>query len=117
MEDVNSNEEFACSSILAIFNIECYPDVKSHNFWLKIEKLLIIWCLVYLVVLIPCWCQYGWCCCCFQCNFCRPQKRIRDLKQFILQNPPGKLNSTEYRPQPYEIYLYNSLKNKLFRMV
>ncbi|XP_011163500.1 uncharacterized protein LOC105198483 [Solenopsis invicta] len=48
-----------------------------------------IWIFIYICLAILCWCQRGWCCCCFRCKFCFPRKRIILVKQYYTMNPPG----------------------------
>ncbi|XP_078034374.1 uncharacterized protein LOC144468633 [Augochlora pura] len=65
------------------------PEIKKsvQKIWLIIK----IWFLIYICLAIPCWCQKGWCCCCFRCKFCFPNKRILFAKQYYAINPPGTL--------------------------
>ncbi|XP_011866535.1 PREDICTED: uncharacterized protein LOC105561294 [Vollenhovia emeryi] len=48
-----------------------------------------VWLLIYICLAIVCWCQRGWCCCCFRCKFCFPRKRTVFIKQYYAMNPPG----------------------------
>ncbi|KAL6444724.1 hypothetical protein ACFW04_002059 [Cataglyphis niger] len=84
--------------------------------WLVLK----IWLLIYICLAIPCWCQRGWCCCCFRCKFCFPKKRIKFAKQYYAMNPPGtfvkdlkkekyikepiKYEATEYEYNAYETF-------------
>ncbi|XP_057337910.1 uncharacterized protein LOC130675983 [Microplitis mediator] len=49
-----------------------------------------IWFFIYICIAIPCWCQKGWCCCCFRCEFCFPTRRIQKVRNYYALNPPGK---------------------------
>ncbi|XP_077275145.1 uncharacterized protein LOC143904378 isoform X1 [Temnothorax americanus] len=77
-----------------------------------------VWLLIYICFAIPCWCQRGWCCCCFRCKFCFPRKRIILVKQYYATNPPGifvkDLKKVEDVKEPvkYEAteYEYNAYK-------
>nr|XP_012226481.1 PREDICTED: uncharacterized protein LOC105674603 [Linepithema humile]XP_012226482.1 PREDICTED: uncharacterized protein LOC105674603 [Linepithema humile] len=79
-----------------------------------------VWLLIYFCLAIPCWCQRGWCCCCFRCKFCFPRERILSAKQYYTMNPPGifvkdlkkeedvrepiKYEATEYERHAYETF-------------
>ncbi|XP_018306081.1 uncharacterized protein [Mycetomoellerius zeteki] len=76
-----------------------------------------VWLLIYIFLAIPCWCQRGWCCCCFRCKFCFPRKRIIFIKRYYAMNPPGifvkdlkkekesvKYEATEYEYNTYETF-------------
>ncbi|XP_018367539.1 PREDICTED: uncharacterized protein LOC108764036 isoform X2 [Trachymyrmex cornetzi] len=79
-----------------------------------------VWLLIYISLAIPCWCQRGWCCCCFRCKFCFPRKRIILIKQYYAMNPPGifvkdlkkekdvkesvKYEATEYEYNTYKTF-------------
>ncbi|XP_076226308.1 uncharacterized protein LOC116427437 [Nomia melanderi] len=65
------------------------PALKKpvQKMWLVIR----VWFFIYVCLAIPCWCQKGWCCCCFRCKFCFPNKRILFSKQYYAINPPGTL--------------------------
>ncbi|XP_072751251.1 uncharacterized protein [Anoplolepis gracilipes] len=84
-------------SQIGIKALECllydYQRVKDITHVNKILSrtwlVLKIWLLIYICLAIPCWCQRGWCCCCFRCKFCFPQKKIIFTKQYYTMNPPG----------------------------
>ncbi|XP_011705171.1 PREDICTED: uncharacterized protein LOC105460427 [Wasmannia auropunctata] len=71
-----------------------------------------VWLLIYICLAIPCWCQRGWCCCCFRCRFCFPRKRIILIKQYYAMNPPGifvkdlKKEKDMKEPIKYEVTEY-----------
>ncbi|XP_057660856.1 uncharacterized protein LOC130896645 isoform X2 [Diorhabda carinulata] len=93
------------------------PKLKSHVLE-RILRIVLIWICVYLVIALPCWCQYGWCCCCFTCKFCKPRESIEEVKQFFAQNPPGTFhdkdgNVIKYTPTKYEKYAQKKLENQL----
>ncbi|XP_033216042.1 uncharacterized protein LOC117172342 isoform X1 [Belonocnema kinseyi] len=64
-------------------------DVKKvlDRTWMVIK----IWVLIYFCIAIPCWCQKGWCCCCFCCETCFPMEIIVAEKKYFSENPPGTL--------------------------
>ncbi|XP_026670869.1 uncharacterized protein LOC108626720 [Ceratina calcarata] len=66
------------------------PVVKKtvKKIWLTLK----VWFLIYVCIAIPCWCQRGWCCCCFRFKFCFPKKRITFAMQYYAKNPPGVLS-------------------------
>lgn len=109
--------------------VECFwlelqkPKSTSEKMQLleRIGRLVLIWFCIYLVIAIPCWCQRGWCCCCFQCRFCKPRERIDEAKTFLMNNPPGVYYTSDnekivYTPTRYEEYEYKKLKNILLKL-
>ncbi|KAF2881692.1 hypothetical protein ILUMI_24474 [Ignelater luminosus] len=87
----------------------------------RITTIIFIWLLVYLLVAIPCWCQRGWCCCCFQCKFCKPRERIDVAKKYLLDNPIGVYHTPEYEkvtytPTNYEKYAQKRLEKALMKL-
>ncbi|KAG5879115.1 hypothetical protein JTB14_031662 [Gonioctena quinquepunctata] len=87
----------------------------------KLVRILIIWFAVYIFIAIPCWCQYGWCCCCFRCKFCRPREEIEEVKTFFVNNPPGIYhdkdgNVIEYQPTFYEKYAQRKVEQELKKL-
>ncbi|KAJ8958930.1 hypothetical protein NQ318_019700 [Aromia moschata] len=106
--------------------VECFwmeankPKTNSKIFE-KILRIFVIWIVVYIVVAIPCWCQYGWCCCCCRCKFCRPKEQIDDIKKFIADNPVGVFhdeegNKIKYKPTYYEKYAQKRLEEEINRL-
>ncbi|XP_076761350.1 uncharacterized protein LOC143429574 [Xylocopa sonorina] len=81
------------------------PIVKKtlSKVWLTIK----VWFLIYMCLAILCWCQKGWCCCCFRCKFCFPKKRILFAKQYYANNPPGIL-SVQIKNKEKETIAYES---------
>lgn len=84
----------------------------------KLILILTIWICVYLIIAIPLWCQYGWCCCCCRCKFCRPVEQIEDVKKFFAINPLGVYHDHEgtkyeYKPTAYEKYAHKNLEQAL----
>ncbi|XP_076283835.1 uncharacterized protein LOC143210658 isoform X1 [Lasioglossum baleicum] len=73
-----------------IYNYEHEPP-KIKKSVQKVWLIIKVWFLIYVCLAIPCWCQKGWCCCCFRCKFCFPNKRILLAKQYYAVNPPGTL--------------------------
>lgn len=88
----------------------------------RMLKIVIIWFGVYVIIAIPCWCQYGWCCCCCRCKFCRPREEIDDVKRFFINNPVGVYtdeheNVINYQPTYYEKYTQRKLEKALQKLV
>lgn len=84
----------------------------------KLMRFILVWIFVYLIIAIPLWCQYGWCCCCCRCKFCRPREEIEMVKKFFVENPNGVYNDPkgqkhEYTPTAYEKYAYKKLAQAL----
>ncbi|XP_008212066.2 uncharacterized protein LOC103317097 isoform X1 [Nasonia vitripennis] len=87
------------SSKYGIQAIECaisdLQHVKNRNeakkVLAKVWKITKVWLCIYVIIAIPCWCQKGWCCCCFRCKFCFPRKIIMIEKKYFSENPPGIL--------------------------
>ncbi|KAJ8915646.1 hypothetical protein NQ315_003430 [Exocentrus adspersus] len=103
--------------------VECFwvemqqPRMKNHMFE-KILRVFIIWVILYIVIAIPCWCQYGWCCCCCRCKFCYPRENIAEVQKFFAQNPIGIYHDDEgnvytYKPTNYEKYAYKKLEKAI----
>ncbi|KAI4468927.1 defective proboscis extension response dpr -related [Holotrichia oblita] len=86
----------------------------------RIAKVVLFWILVYIVIAVPCWCQKGWCCCCFQCRVCKPRLRIDEVKKFIADNPPGVYHEHKkkltYKPTHYEKYAHKRLEQALLKL-
>ncbi|KAJ8977157.1 hypothetical protein NQ317_015480 [Molorchus minor] len=87
----------------------------------KAIRLFIVWIVIYVVVAIPCWCQYGWCCCCFQCKFCKPREQIDEVKRFVAENPVGVYHDEEgnkitYKATNYEKYAQKKLEKEIDRL-
>ncbi|XP_076659561.1 uncharacterized protein LOC143362929 [Halictus rubicundus] len=81
------------------------PKIKKsvQKTWLIIK----VWLLIYICLAIPCWCHKGWCCCCFRCKFCFPNKRILLAKQYYTVNPPGILaKEVKKKEKPEEFITY-----------
>ncbi|XP_072390544.1 uncharacterized protein [Diabrotica undecimpunctata] len=95
---------------------------KLGTRWLdRILRIILIWICVYIIIAVPCWCQYGWCCCCCRCKFCKPLEQIEDAKQFFAQNPPGTFHDKDgnviyYTPTLYEKYAQRKLEDQLQNM-
>ncbi|XP_024936046.1 uncharacterized protein LOC112493693 isoform X2 [Cephus cinctus] len=89
-------------------------DVKKvlTRTWIVIR----IWMFIYICIAIPCWCQKGWCCCCFRCKFCFPRERIESAKEYYAKYPPGILQEVpvkgtadetiKYTPTLFEVEAY-----------
>lgn len=60
-----------------------------------------IWIFIYVCVAIPCWCQKGWCCCCFRCKLCFPRKIISLAKHYYGTDPPGVM-TIKGQQQPFK---------------
>ncbi|CAG9863411.1 unnamed protein product [Phyllotreta striolata] len=93
------------------------PKLRNHLLE-KVIRIALIWFIVYLVIAIPLWCQYGWCCCCCRCAICRPLEQIEEVKRFCAQNPPGTYhdedgNATKYEPTRFEKYAQKALEKQL----
>ncbi|XP_031344788.1 uncharacterized protein LOC116171894 [Photinus pyralis] len=87
----------------------------------RVKKLILIWIAMYLIIAIPCWCQRGWCCCCFQCSTCKPHQNIDKAKKFLMDNPPGTYKESAkkvitYKPTHYEKYAYKNLEKALLNL-
>lgn len=81
-------------------------------------RIFLVMTFVYLVIVIPLWCQYGWCCCCCRCKFCRPMEEIEDVRKFFIRNPLGIYHDREgkkhdYKPTVYEKYAHRQLDKAL----
>lgn len=84
----------------------------------KLLRVFIVIIFVYLVIAIPLWCQYGWCCCYCRCKFCRPLEEIEEVKKFFVENPLGVYidkegQRHEYKPSVYEKYSHKKLSQAL----
>ncbi|XP_023016667.2 uncharacterized protein [Leptinotarsa decemlineata] len=108
---------------IGILAIECLlsdlnkPRMKNQ-FLEKLVRIVAVWFAVYLIIAIPCWCQYGWCCCCFRCKFCQPREEIEEVKRYFTNNPPGIFHDKdnkvfEYQPTFYEKYAHKKLEQEL----
>ncbi|GJQ76678.1 hypothetical protein Trydic_g15534 [Trypoxylus dichotomus] len=86
----------------------------------RIYKLIIFWIVIYVAIAVPCWCQKGWCCCCFRCRFCKPRLRIDDVKRFHAENPPGVYYTDRqkltYKPTHYEKYAQKRLEQAILSL-
>ncbi|XP_050296334.1 uncharacterized protein LOC126736147 [Anthonomus grandis grandis] len=96
---------------------------KDQKFYMAKKVLLIalIWIIVYILIAVPLWCQYGWCCCCCRCKFCHPRELIEEVKTFYENNPAGVYvddsgNIKKYKPSTYEIYAEKNLKKAIDRL-
>lgn len=63
----------------------------------------------------------GWCCCCFQCRFCKPYKRIDEAKKYLMDNPIGVYHTSKkekitYKPTSYEKYAQKQLERALMKL-
>ncbi|XP_066585746.1 uncharacterized protein [Prorops nasuta] len=81
-----------------------------------------VWIYIYLSIAIPCWCQKGWCCCCFRCDICFPKKRINFAKKYYTSNTPGTLikqkinqlpQKVNYKPTEFEYKAYENLETAI----
>lgn len=78
----------------------------------KVLRIFIIILIVYIVIALPLWCQYGWCCCCCRCRFCRPLEEIDEVKKFFVVNPVGVYHDKEGRKHEYSASLYEKYSQK-----
>ncbi|XP_050508624.1 uncharacterized protein LOC126885875 isoform X1 [Diabrotica virgifera virgifera] len=111
---------------IGLIAVKCiWDDINKPKLgtpWLDlILRIILIWIGVYIIIAVPCWCQYGWCCCCCRCKFCKPQEQIEDAKQFFAQNPPGTFHDKDgnvvyYTPTLYEKYAQKELEDQLKNM-
>ncbi|XP_066249387.1 uncharacterized protein [Euwallacea similis] len=108
---------------LGIGDVKCFLMTSSQMYLNKdakhyvIKKVLLtvtIWALVYVVIAVPLWCQYGWGCCCCRFKFCNPRIEIDEVKTFCVNNPPGiyyeEGTLRRYQPTIYEIYAHRELE-------
>lgn len=84
----------------------------------KLIRFMLAFLFVYLVIVLPLWCQYGWCCCCCICKFCRPLEEIDEVKSFFANNPLGVYHDQdgqkyEFNPSVYEKYANKKLSKAL----
>ncbi|XP_066157896.1 uncharacterized protein [Euwallacea fornicatus] len=114
------------STSLGIGDVKCVL-LTSGQIYLKkdakyyfIKKVLLIvtiWALVYVVIAVPLWCQYGWCCCCCRFKFCNPRSEIDEIKTFCANNPPGVYYDEgtlrRYQPTTYEIHAHRELEKMI----
>ncbi|XP_018333335.1 uncharacterized protein LOC108742568 [Agrilus planipennis] len=87
----------------------------------RITQILIVLLILYMVIAFPCWCQRGWCCCCFRCKFCKPVLRIHKARQFLAKNPLGIYHTKDnkkivYKPTYQEEYVYKQLHKALMKI-
>ncbi|XP_060518717.1 uncharacterized protein LOC132697329 [Cylas formicarius] len=87
----------------------------------KLAKLVAIWFIIYLLIALPLWCQYGWCCCCCRCKFCRPLEQIDEVKTFFENNPVGVFRDETgkvfaYEPTDYEKYAQKKLQKAIYSL-
>ncbi|XP_048507636.1 uncharacterized protein LOC125500153 [Athalia rosae] len=87
--------------------------------------ILRIWICIYLCIAILCWCQKGWCCCCFNCASCDPMDKILTAKKYYAENPPGILTkyadsnvakdakTTEFEPTLFELEAYEKFESAI----
>ncbi|VEN64790.1 unnamed protein product [Callosobruchus maculatus] len=107
-------------AIECLLNDLSNPKMKNRTLE-RIIRITIIWMSIYLVLATFCWCQYGWCCCCFRCKVCRPREQIDEAKKFFVENPLGvyKENAEtihRYQPTYYEKYALKQLEKELARL-
>ncbi|XP_076258277.1 uncharacterized protein LOC143195196 [Rhynchophorus ferrugineus] len=113
-----------------IATLQCFW-IKFHNKQTNQSKqsyvikkallIILIWIVVYLLIALPLWCQYGWCCCCCRCKFCQPRDEIEDIKRFFICNPPGvyhdeKDNTIKYQSTNHELYSQKKLEKAIQRL-
>ncbi|XP_063981832.1 uncharacterized protein LOC135164949 [Diachasmimorpha longicaudata] len=76
-----------------------------------------VWCFIYICIAIPAWCQKGWCCCCFRCEFCFPLEKIEYSKTYFAKNPPGVFRGAQgdesYVPSAFELEAYEELESAI----
>nr|XP_022905651.1 uncharacterized protein LOC111417562 [Onthophagus taurus] len=126
-EPLNCTEEEAKGIGLKAMKCLAYDlrNVKNSDnreFLIKrVKKIVLIWFCVYLAIAVPLWCEKGWCCCCFFCNCCKPQKRIDKIKKFLVENPVGVLKTPKgvirkFKPTPYEKYTQKKLEQAIMKL-
>ncbi|XP_012286923.1 uncharacterized protein LOC105703250 [Orussus abietinus] len=97
-------------------------DVK--NILSRIWIIVRVWICIYACIAIPCWCQKGWCCWCFRCEFCFPKERISKAKEYFANNLPGtwiqettgknrKLETVKYKPTLFELEAYEKFESAI----
>ncbi|XP_030748168.1 uncharacterized protein LOC115876506 [Sitophilus oryzae] len=87
----------------------------------KLLMIAMVWLIVYVIIAVPLWCQYGWCCCCCRCKFCQPRDQIEEIKTFFENNPPGtyhdeKGNLVKYKQTNYEVYAQKNLEKAILKL-
>lgn len=111
------SDKFGLSAVKCLISDLGQPKLRSKALD-KLFRIMLVVFFVYLVIAIPLWCQYGWCCCCCRCKFCRPLDEIEDVKKFFVENPIGiyhdkEGNKHEYKPTIYERYAHKKLSQAL----
>ncbi|XP_018352073.1 PREDICTED: uncharacterized protein LOC108754338 isoform X2 [Trachymyrmex septentrionalis] len=105
-----------------LYDFQRTKDIMTAKMILSRTWLVLrIWLLIYISFAIPCWCQRGWCCCCFRCKFCFPRKRIMLIKQYYAMNPPGIFvkdlkkvkEPVKYEPTEYEYNTYKTFETAI----